>query len=157
MVEKNYPLFPNQVTVIANRKVWWKCKDCGNEWYTLISTRSGGSKCPYCSGLILLKGFNDFATTHPQLSEEWSDRNLSLTPDMSMQSPGEMYGGNVGDRETVLDSNEKDTDGAKYMCGFTERNELFERCSDCMVSNDYAGKERKMNCRSDSPKNIDSV
>lgn len=80
--EKNYPLLPNQVTVFANRKVWWKCRDCQNEWYTLISTRSGGSKCPYCSGLILLKGFNDFATTHPKISEEWSDRNLPLTPDM---------------------------------------------------------------------------
>lgn len=87
------------------------------------------------------------AKVPPELVCEWSDRNMPLTPDMSMQSPGEMYGGNVGDRENVLASNEKDTDGAKYMCGFTERNELFERCSDCMVSNDYAGKERKMNCR----------
>lgn len=30
----------------------------------------------------MLKGFNDFATTHPQLAEEWSERNLPLTPDM---------------------------------------------------------------------------
>ncbi|MCU6720349.1 zinc-ribbon domain-containing protein [Porcipelethomonas ammoniilytica] len=80
--EKNAPLLPNQVTAFANRKVWWKCKKCGNEWHTLISTRSGGSKCPYCSGQILLKGFNDFATTHPQLAEEWSVRNLPLAPDM---------------------------------------------------------------------------
>ena len=41
-------------------------------------TRSGGSGCPYCSGQLLLKGFNDFATTHPQLAQEWSDRNLPL-------------------------------------------------------------------------------
>lgn len=77
--EKNDPLKPNQVTVFANRKVWWKCKECGNEWHTLISTRSGGSKCPYCNGQILLKGFNDFATTHAELAEEWSNRNLPLT------------------------------------------------------------------------------
>lgn len=79
--EKNLPLLPTQVTAFANRKVWWKCSK-GHEWYTLISTRSGGSKCPYCSGIILLKGFNDFATTHPQFAEEWSERNLPLTPDM---------------------------------------------------------------------------
>lgn len=79
--ERNYPLKPNMVTVFANRKVWWKCSK-GHEWNTLISTRSGGSECPYCSGQILLKGFNDFATTHPQLAQEWSDRNLPLTPDM---------------------------------------------------------------------------
>ncbi len=79
--EKNYPLLPTMVTPFANRKVWWKCSK-GHEWYTLISTRSGGSKCPYCSGQILLKGFNDFATTHAELAEEWSERNLPLTPDM---------------------------------------------------------------------------
>lgn len=79
--DKNLPLLPTQVTAFANRKVWWKCSK-GHEWYTLISTRSGGSKCPYCSGMILLKGFNDFVTTHPQLAEEWSERNLPLTPDM---------------------------------------------------------------------------
>lgn len=79
--EKNYPLLPAMVTPFANRKVWWKCGK-GHEWHTLISTRSGGSKCPYCSGIILLKGFNDFATRQPQLAEEWSDRNLPLTPDM---------------------------------------------------------------------------
>ena len=50
--DRNYPLLPTQVTVFANRKAWWKCKDCGREWNTLISTRSGGSKCPYCSGYI---------------------------------------------------------------------------------------------------------
>lgn len=80
--EKNSPLLPTMVGAFANRKVWWKCKKCGNEWNTLISTRSGGSKCPYCSGLILLKGFNDFSTTHPHLAEEWSERNYPLKSDM---------------------------------------------------------------------------
>ncbi len=79
--EKNYPLLPTMVTPFANKKVWWRCSK-GHEWHTLISTRSGGSKCPYCSGIILLKGFNDFATRQPQLAEEWSDRNLPLMPDM---------------------------------------------------------------------------
>ena len=60
--DRNAPLLPTQVTVFANRKAWWKCKECGNEWETLITTRSDGSKCPYCSGYTLLKGFNDFAT-----------------------------------------------------------------------------------------------
>ena len=69
------------VTAFANSKAWWKCKDCGHEWYTLISTRSGGSKCPYCSGYTLLKGFNDLATTHPQIAAEWSEKNFPLTPD----------------------------------------------------------------------------
>ena len=65
----------------SNRKAWWKCKDCGREWNTLISTRSGGSKCPYCSGYIFLKGFNDLQTTHPEIASEWSEKNLPLKPD----------------------------------------------------------------------------
>jgi DNA-directed RNA polymerase subunit RPC12/RpoP len=79
--DRNYPLLPTQVTVFANRKVWWKCKDCDKEWNTLISTRSSGSKCPYCSGYIFLKGFNDLQTTHPEIASEWSEKNLPLKPD----------------------------------------------------------------------------
>ena len=79
--DRNCPTLPTQVTVFANRKAWWKCKDCGREWNTLISTRSGGSKCPYCSGYIFLKGFNDLQTTHPEIASEWSEKNLPLKPD----------------------------------------------------------------------------
>lgn len=79
--DRNLPLLPTMVTAFANSKAWWKCKNCGNEWHTLISTRSGGSRCPYCSGYTLLKGFNDLATTHPDLAAEWSERNHPLLPD----------------------------------------------------------------------------
>ena len=79
--DRNLPLLPTMVTAFANSKAWWKCKDCGNEWHTLISTRSGGSRCPYCSGYTLLKGFNDLATTHPDIAAEWSERNYPLMPD----------------------------------------------------------------------------
>lgn len=78
---RNLPLLPTMVTAFANSKAWWKCRDCGNEWYTLISTRAGGSRCPYCSGYTLLKGFNDLATTHPDIAAEWSERNYPLMPD----------------------------------------------------------------------------
>ena len=79
--DKNLPLTPSQVTAFANRKVWWRCSK-GHEWNTLISTRSYGSKCPYCSDILMLKGFNDFETQHPELAKEWSDRNGDLKPDM---------------------------------------------------------------------------
>lgn len=78
---RNLPLLPSHVTAFANKKVWWRCSK-GHEWFTLISIRSDGSKCPYCSGIKTLKGFNDFATTHPNLVKEWSERNGELKPDM---------------------------------------------------------------------------
>ena len=46
--ERNLPLTPDQVTAFKNIKVWWKCH-LGHEWNTLISTRAGGSQCPYLS------------------------------------------------------------------------------------------------------------
>lgn len=79
--ERNLPLTPDKVTAFKNTRVWWKCH-LGHEWYTLISTRSGGSQCPYCSGIKLLIGFNDLATKYPTLAKEWSERNLPLTPNM---------------------------------------------------------------------------
>lgn len=78
--DRNLPLKPTDVMAFANKKVWWKCSH-GHEWYTLISTRSGGSKCPYCSGITVLPGFNDFQTLYPELAEEWSEQNAPLTPD----------------------------------------------------------------------------
>ena len=78
--ERNYPLRPNMVTAFKNKKVWWKCS-LGHEWHTLISTRAGGSQCPYCSGIKLLKGFNDLTTTHPAIAAEWSELNYPLLPE----------------------------------------------------------------------------
>lgn len=78
--ERNLPLTPDQVTAFKNIKVWWKCR-LGHEWNTLISTRAGGSQCPYCSGIKLLKGYNDLKTKYPSLAAEWSEKNLPLTPD----------------------------------------------------------------------------
>lgn len=76
---KNLPLSPAQVTPFSNRKVWWK-GTCGHEWFALISSRAAGHGCPYCRDHKLLRGFNDFATLHPELAMEWSDRNLPQKP-----------------------------------------------------------------------------
>ena len=84
----NLPLLPSQVTAFANKKVWWICK-YGHEWEALISTRSYGSKCPYCNGIKILKGYNDLETTHPDLSKEWSDKNGELLPSAVNQKSSE--------------------------------------------------------------------
>ena len=77
--EKNAPLTPDQVSTFSNRRVWWKGR-CGHEWYALISSRADGHGCPYCNDKKVLKGFNDFATLHPELAAEWSEKN-ELRPD----------------------------------------------------------------------------
>lgn len=40
---------PDSYTMYSNKKVWWKCKECGWEWITSISHRSNGRGCPKCA------------------------------------------------------------------------------------------------------------
>ncbi len=67
---KNENLTPKQVTLGSNKKVWWLCAK-GHEWQALISQRSYGAGCPYCSGLFAIPGKTDLATANPKLAAEW--------------------------------------------------------------------------------------
>lgn len=44
----------------------------------------------------------------------------------------------IGEKEIVIAMDQKNTDGEKYMTCFVERNELFERYDECLLSDDYA-------------------
>jgi len=61
---------PTTVTFSSNKNKSWKCK-LGHTWKANINNRtSQGMGCPYCSGRYPLAGFNDLATTHPEISKE---------------------------------------------------------------------------------------
>ena len=48
--EKN-SIKPDQIVEGSNKRVWWKCKKCGNEWICKPHDRSKrNSKCPRCHG-----------------------------------------------------------------------------------------------------------
>lgn len=78
---KNGTLAPVQVTPGSNKKVWWRCQN-GHEWEATINNRVfKNNSCPYCSGRKILPGYNDLATTHPELAKEWHPtKNGDLTP-----------------------------------------------------------------------------
>lgn len=80
--EKNGTLKPNQVFPKSNKKVWWKCEN-GHIWLASPNSRTSGRKCPYCSGNKVWVGYNDLATTHKELANEWDyEKNDKLTPQM---------------------------------------------------------------------------
>lgn len=80
--EKNALLTPQMISYGSGKKVWWKCS-CGHEWQSTVSNRVLGNGCPYCSNQKILPGFNDLATTHPNLVKEWdSVKNGDFTPKM---------------------------------------------------------------------------
>ena len=62
---------PSKFTAWSNKKVQWKCKV--NEmhlWTASIDSRKRGRNCPYCQNDKVLIGFNDLATTHPEIARE---------------------------------------------------------------------------------------
>lgn len=63
---------PTQVSAGSHKKARWKC-EVGHTWDSTIKHRTSGLNCPYCSGKALLRGFNDLATTHPQLARQAVD------------------------------------------------------------------------------------
>lgn len=67
-------------SLLAIKKVWWLCEK-GHEWTAVIHSRANGTKCPICTNTKVLNGFNDLATTHPQLTKEWHPtKNIDILP-----------------------------------------------------------------------------
>jgi very-short-patch-repair endonuclease len=79
---KNDDLDPSQVLPQINVKIWWQCKR-GHEWQAMPSKRTQRNDgCPTCGNRQVLKGFNDLATTNPELAKQWHPtKNLVLTPE----------------------------------------------------------------------------
>ena len=80
--KKNKDLKPIEVSAKSTKKVWWKCKK-GHEWLDTARDRTQKkTDCPYCSNLIILKGYNDLKSKYPELVKEWDyDKNNYLNPE----------------------------------------------------------------------------
>jgi len=68
---------PQTVSYGSGVKKNWICK-LGHRWEASPNLRSQGSNCPYCSHKFLLIGFNDLATTNPELISEADEWDPSL-------------------------------------------------------------------------------
>lgn len=79
--ERNLPLTPDMVNEKSTKNVWWKCKTCGYEWKSVVRARAKGSLCPVCADRAVLAGYNDLATTDPELLDEWDyEKNIGTLP-----------------------------------------------------------------------------
>jgi len=61
---------PEQFTAGSHHTAFWRCSN-GHTFPQRIDRRALGAGCKYCAGRALLRGFNDFATTDPDLAVEW--------------------------------------------------------------------------------------
>ena len=79
--EKNEGLSPHDIKAGSNKKVYWKCVKCGHSWPARIFVRVKTPSCPCCSGRKPITGFNDLATTHPEIAAYWDhEKNGEKTP-----------------------------------------------------------------------------
>jgi hypothetical protein len=70
---------PTTLKAGSNKKVGWQC-ELGHKWFCSPNGRKGGSGCPTCSNRQVFAGFNDLATTHPQLAAQadgWDPTTLT--------------------------------------------------------------------------------
>ena len=73
---------PDMYTAGSDETVYWYCSTCKKSWSAKIYSRTSGRRCPVCFGQKVVKGYNDLATLHPKLVEEWDfDLNVEITPD----------------------------------------------------------------------------
>lgn len=77
---ENYPWMPWNFSSQSNKPVSWICEK-GHKWEVSLNDRVAyNTGCPYCSGRKVLVGFNDLATTNPELAKEWHPtKNGNLT------------------------------------------------------------------------------
>ena len=78
---------PDNVLSGSNKKVWWKCKQCGYEWRTNPNHRVyRHSGCPACSGRVATKQKN-LLIVNSELCKEWNyQRNIKLPIEYCPQS-----------------------------------------------------------------------
>ena len=73
---------PQQYTFSSKGKFNWECRR-GHKYETLMTLRTRSiraSGCPYCANKKILIGFNDFATTHPEIAIEadgWDPKGVT--------------------------------------------------------------------------------
>ncbi|MEH7419551.1 zinc-ribbon domain-containing protein, partial [Neobacillus drentensis] len=76
---KNGDLTPSDVPIHSHKKIWWICESY-HEWEALVSNRTKGSGCPYCSRKKSSESTNLFVE-NPELASQWHPiKNKELTP-----------------------------------------------------------------------------
>jgi very-short-patch-repair endonuclease len=72
---------PTQIGGKSHAEVRWLCLQHGHSYPALVKSRTRrGDGCPYCSNKRTLTGYNDLATTSPELLVEWDYQRNTVLP-----------------------------------------------------------------------------
>ena len=127
----NGDLTPDMVTYGSHEKVWWLCPESGMAWNAEIKSKvTQGYGSPYISRKRVAPGYNDVATTHPDLIKEWSSKNRSITPDMFLSGSSEKVWWECEkghEWESSIDSRSKGSQCPQCVISGTSRKEIAMR------------------------------
>lgn len=74
---KNIIVQPSEIFAGGSTKIWWLCSE-GHSFEKNIGFMKSNQSCKYCSGKEVLPGYNDLATLHKELLQQWDyDRNTA--------------------------------------------------------------------------------
>ena len=76
-----------KVKPYSGRRVMWSCPKCParcpHVWETTVSSRTGGTKCPYCAGRAVCQ-HNSLATKAPGQVKYWNQEKNANTPEQTL-------------------------------------------------------------------------
>ena len=70
LAKEAYGWDPQLVPFGSKMKLKWKCSKSHIFEATVSNRSKAGTKCPYCANVSVLPGFNDLATTNPELAKQ---------------------------------------------------------------------------------------
>ena len=81
----------SKVAAKSDKKAFFKCRDCGQEFEAVIRNVSnavdnGHTGCPICAGLKVVSGINDLASQCPKAASMWSSKNKLSASEVTVQS-----------------------------------------------------------------------
>lgn len=76
---KNGLINPQNITSSSSKKIWWVCAK-NHTFQAIVSDRTRGSGCPYCSGRRASEN-NNLKDLFPKIAQEWDHaKNGDVTP-----------------------------------------------------------------------------
>jgi hypothetical protein len=109
---------PTTVTAGSGKRHEWRCSK-SHTWITPINYRLN-SGCPYCSNKAVLVGYNDLATTHPELATQafgWDPTTVTAGSNQKRKwicNVGHSWSAVVGSRSSVSTGGSGCPSCAKY-------------------------------------------
>ena len=84
-------LSASEVTARNHKKVFFKCRDCGQEFEATIANvtiaiDNGTTGCPVCKGYKVIPGINDLASKCPEAAAMWSSKNKLSASEVTVTS-----------------------------------------------------------------------